>query len=95
MVFRATLIVLVVLFISGCKGLVKSKSDSLLKQAINIDIDTTSNDNSIENARVIQDTISYISSSFLGCVNTEWIDDPYNHAKRIDIIEISGIQKLI
>jgi len=94
MVFRTTLIVLVTLFTRGCKGRVKSKSNSLQEQAINIDIDTISNDNSIESERVTQDTISYISSSFLGCVNTEWIDDPYNHAKRIDIIEISGITEI-
>ena len=94
MVFRTTLIVLVVLFISGCKGLVKSKSDSLQEQAVNINIDTIGNDNSVENERVIQDTVSYILASFLGYVNPKLIDDPYNHTKRIDKIQISGITEI-
>jgi len=77
---------------SGCKEPVKLKSDSLQKETVNID--TIGNDNSVENERVIQDTVSYILSSFLGHVNPEWIDDPYNHAKRIDKIHISGITEI-
>jgi hypothetical protein len=77
---------------NGCKESVKSKSNS--SEAETVKVDSIGKDNSNENKRIIQDTVSYVLFSFAGKVNPEWIDDSYNHAKRIDKIHISSITEI-